>query len=91
MNATAELRRQYRAARHLERAAELRARLEKRGDNARSTLEYALAIARADKTTVPGYAVWRDPSGALHVQPAEPADAAQLALWREIAQQENNR
>lgn len=90
MNATAELRRQYRAARHIERAAALRARLEERTARAQDTLAYALAIAHADRTTVPGYAVWRDPTGALHVQPAEPTDAAQLALWREIAAKETD-
>ena len=91
MNATAELRRQYRAARHIERAEALRARLEERTARASSTLAYALTIAHADRTTVPGYAVWRDASGALHVQPVDPIDAAQLALWREIAQEEQNR
>jgi hypothetical protein len=81
---TAELRRQYRAARHIERADALRARLEERTARAADTLRYALAISRADRTTVPGYAVWRSPDGSLHVQPVEPTDAAQLALWREI-------
>jgi hypothetical protein len=89
MNATAELRRQYRAARHIERADALRARLEDRTARASDTLRFALAIAHADKTTVPGYAVWRDPAtGSLHVAPAEPTDAAQLALWREITAKE---
>jgi hypothetical protein len=90
MNATAELRRQYRAARHLERLDALRARLEDRTDRARGTLTYALAISRADRTTVPGYAVWRSPDGALHVQPVEPTDAAQLALWRQITREDDH-
>lgn len=88
MNVTAELRRQYRAARHIEREAAIRARLDTRTERARSTLALALAYSTADRTTVPGYAVWRTPDGSLHVAPAEPTDAAQLALWRAIAREE---
>lgn len=91
MNPTAELRRQYRAARHIARADALRARLEERTARAADTLRYALAIARADTTTVPGYAVMRAPDGSLHVQPVEPTDAAHLALWQQIAREERTR
>lgn len=87
MNAAAELRRQYRAARHLERADELRRRLDDRTARAAATL--AAALAGADTTTVPGYAVTRTPDG-IHVVPMEPQNADQLRVWRELAAGEEN-
>jgi hypothetical protein len=82
MNATAELRRQYRAARHLQRADDLRRRLDDR--TARAAFTLSAALAGADRTTVPGYAVMRGPNG-IRVEPVEPIDADQLRLWAQIA------
>lgn len=87
MNAAAELRRQYRAAKHLQRADELRRRLDDR--TARATATLAAALAGSDTTTVPGYAVTRTPQG-IQVVPVEPANADQLALWRELAREKEN-
>jgi hypothetical protein len=83
MNAAAELRRQYRAARHLARAAEIRRRLDDR--TARATATLAAALAGAESTTVPGYAVRRTADG-IAVVPVAPANADQLRLWREISE-----
>lgn len=85
MSATAELRRQYRAARHLSRADDLRRRLDDRTARASATL--AAALAGSTRTTVPGYAVTLGADG-IHVSPTEPTNAAQLALWRALAAEE---
>lgn len=82
MTATAELRRQYRAARHLSRADDIRRRLDDRTARAAGTLSAALGAA--DSGTVPGYAVARTPDG-ITVRAIAPANAAQLALWRDAA------
>lgn len=90
MNAAAELRRQYRAARHVARVDDLRRRLDDRTARAYGTLAAALAAAGAEATTVPGYAVRMTPDG-IAVEPVAPVNADQLALWRELARKENDR
>lgn len=87
MSPTAELRRQYRAARHVQRADDLRRRLDDRTARAYGTLAAALAVAGGERATVPGYAVVRGPTG-ITVEPVEPIDADQLRLWRRIQEAE---
>lgn len=84
----AEMRRSYRAARTVRTAPNRIEALRSRLAIAEATLAGTLNAAGTDKLIVPGFAVWRDPAGYLHVQPVAPRDAAQLALWREIAQEE---
>jgi hypothetical protein len=84
MNPTAELRRQYRAARHLSRADELRRRLDDRTARAAGCLNAALGSA--ERTTVPGYAVTRCPEG-IRVEAIEPINADQLALWTQLREE----
>lgn len=74
-----ELRRQYRAARTLERADAMRASLDQRARIATAVL--AGAIGDAEECRVPGYRVTRGPDG-IQVHPMPAYDAAQLELWR---------
>lgn len=82
MNAAAELRRQFRAAKHLDALEAKQRALDDRTARAAATL--AAALGGADRTTVPGYAVVRTPEG-IHVVPVEPQNADQLRVWRELA------
>lgn len=88
MTATADLRRQYRAARTLATAPQRIAALQTRTTQAESLLGAVLCQSSTPRIIVPGFALWRDPTGALHVQPVEPIDAAQLALWTSLAREE---
>lgn len=78
-----DLRRQYNAARTLERAETLRVRLDTRTTVATTVL--AMALGENAETRVPGYRVTRTPDG-IAVHPLPAYDAAQLALWREMTQ-----
>jgi hypothetical protein len=81
----AETRRLYRAARAVDTIPSRAAALTDRYDRARTTLAVALA---AGPVALPGYRISDGPDGPTVARVDVPAD--QLALWHELAREENH-